>query len=141
MLTPEQKQRILTATGHSVWPYQEFDLPRSFFLCRNDVSLGQGFYPTELAAWDSWEPDANWCFREALPHLLKKGLYEFSLNGPYDEGWDACFTFRQKRLNDDSNIHPYSYEDINGRGESIELAICTAFDTYLLERNPNDRNR
>jgi hypothetical protein len=70
-LTPQQKQRILTPLGWTV--------TRAFGYYwlndKDDDSHGDGDGPasfsTELAAWNSWEPDANWCETELKPLVEK----------------------------------------------------------------------
>ena len=114
-LTPEQKQRILTATGHVARNYP-FDL--NFSIQKNGVDITKGF-PTELAAWDSWEPDANWC-EETLKAFVR-GL-------PMRERAKFSSMLEEALM---SEMLANRWLDL-----TPEL-LCTTFDTFILEREGN----
>ena len=119
-LTPEQKQRILTATGWTVICGRSFENREQMAFCfyKNGKKREREFR-SELAAWDSWEPDANWC-EETLKAFVR-GL-------PMRERAKFSSMLEEALM---SEMLANRWLDL-----TPEL-LCTTFDTFILEREGN----
>lgn len=120
MLTPKQKQRILTATGHYVKANDEPNVSHRFILF-NGSNARIGYGKTKQAAWDSWETDANWCESELkafVRELDGEDLTRFVmiLFRVYMRRWGTAASTVRCWLEWNPEL------------------LCTAFDTFLLKR-------